>query len=359
VSELFEEAKILSEKHKIASDQQSQLCFDYAVFADDHQMTLSKSPELERLANYRRAAEQQAAELAATPTQGGKKGTVKRAARSSSLTMAQYQAQKEMREEREALEGVMSERKQFASTALRMYASALGLSDRHDDSATRMVSLWLECDQDDDINEGFRGSLLNVPSHKFVFLNPQLTARLDEPKETKPFNTTLNTLVLRISQQHPFHILYQVITLSDGTDTPGNSRKVVKANLKGRTRAAAAILATISTDEKNTFARTACKEMKLLAQIAIRWCQDTTGVEMKLDTNKEVNIPANASLKKLDNLSIPVPTRPPPVSIEGKYEGIATLARYRVTYALLGGISRPKKMQVVDSNGVTYKEIVS
>ncbi len=79
----------------------------------------------------------------------------------------------------------------------------------------------------------------------------------------------------------------------------------------------------------------------------------------KLKAENARLLTANASLKKLENLSIPVPTRPPPVSIEGKYERIATLARYRVTYALLGGISRPKKMQVVDSNGVTYKEIVS
>ena len=348
---LFEEATKLSQAHKIPSDEQSQLYHDYATFADHHQEALYRSPELERLNSYVGRKE---VELKSAISSASSRKTV----RSSARTDAQNQIERVLQEDEQAINDLLSERTAYATTALKMYASALTLSDKYDDSTTRMCSLWLEHDTEDDVNKAFSDSLNRIPSHKFIFLSPQLAARLDRPKAPIAFNNALNGLMLRISRQHPYHILYQVITLADGFQTPSNVRRNSDAGAEGRAPAAAAILATIAADTHHPLARTAGKQMKLLADCATSWCLSRNKEEEAVSTGKPMIIPADCPLKRLQNLNIPIPTSPPPIDPQSKYEGISTLARYRSSYAVLGGIHRPKKMQVLDSNQRTHKQLV-
>jgi len=248
----------------------------------------------------------------------------------------------------------------FVKTALRMYAAAFMLSDEHDDSTTRLCSLWLQHDTNEDINKGVVGALDRVPPHKFIFLGPQLAARLDRPKKPTAFNTALNGLMLRMSRQHPYHILFQIITLASGMTLPSTSRRLSDSGAEGRGPAAAGILATLAADNGNPLARTATKQMKLFAEAATTWSlHKEPNREEAGWSDRNVNLPSGCPVASLQGMSIPVATAPPPVDIVTKYAGIPTLVRYKSRYSVLGGLHRPKKMYAVDSLQKVHSQLVS
>lgn len=347
---MFEDATRLAQAHKVSHLEQSHLNHDYAAFADQHQMALSISPELERLQHLRERRDIDP--MSSTPS-----ASAKRSAKSSARPEMTDQLHKELREDEEAIDALMLERSTFAKIALKMYARALALSDVHDDSTTRMCSLWLELDQDDAVNTSFATSLARVPSSKFIFLSPQLAARLDKPRHPTPFNTALNSLVFRISVEHPYHILYQVITLAEGLPSSNKSKKSADTGAEGRGGAAASILATISSDTSYELALKACKNMRILATAATSWCLSRSREEENIALGRNMNVPADCPLHRANDLGIPVATSPPAVDPLCKYENIPTLLRYRSAYCVLGGIHRPKKMQVLDSTGKTFREL--
>ena len=347
---MFEEATKLSQAHKVPHIEQSHLSHDYAAFADQRQMALSKSPELERLQQLRERRDIDP--MSSTPS-----ASAKRSAKSSARPDMTDQLQKEQLEDEAAIDALMLERSTYAKIALKNYARALALSDAHDDSTTRMCSLWLELDHDDAVSTAFATSLSRVPSFKFIFLSPQLAARLDKPKQLTPFNTALNSLVFRISVEHPYHILYQVITLAECLPSSSKSKKHSDIGAEGRGGAAASILATISADATYGLALKASKGMRVLASAATSWCLSRSKEEESIALGRNMNVPADCPLNRASDLGIPVATAPPPIDPLCKYDNIPALLRYRSAYCVLGGIHRPKKMQVLDSTGKTYREL--
>lgn len=352
---IFEEATKLAEAHKLSIAEMGELFHNFATFADSHQRDLSRSPEIERLntmASYRDSGEARTS----TPAPG------KRITKSSARTEMTDQLDRELREEEEAMLDILASRSNYAKLALRSFAKSLAFTDQYNDSTTRMISLWLEFDEDEDVNTAFAGLLSRVPSHKFLFLSPQLSARLDKKRNMTAFNNALNALVYRICQQHPYHILYQVITLADGApkSTTKGKRASDVGGGEGRGVAAAAILATLaaSNSEDNALARNASHGMHKLAEAASKWCLTKRKEEERPTIGRGIDVPPDCPLRHLPtNLDIPVATTPPPPDPTGRYERIPTLIRYRSTYAVLGGIHRPKRMLVYDSNAVVHIEL--
>jgi ataxia telangiectasia mutated family protein len=277
----------------------------------------------------------------------------------------------------------------YVKIALKMYASALSMSDQHDDSVTRMCALWLEQGKDrevevedsssmerqeeldqerhrrEEICKDFASPVSKIPSYKFIFLGPQLAARLDKPKET--FNDSLNKLISRVSSEHPYHILYQIIPLASGAVTlPAKSRRVSEIKVDetdggaaSRAEAAENILKSLGADTTRAVAGRASKQMKMFAEAATTWCLYKDKVEEAASISKELKLPNACPLAAMQNLSLPIPTCPPSIDLTCRYEGIPTLMRYRGSYSVLGGIHRPKKMQAVDSLGQRHRQLVS
>ena len=322
------------------------------MFADHHQGALGKSPELERLYTYvgRKEAE---LERSPAPSAMPKKKT------GSSRNTA-TQAEHELEEDRRAIAELVRQQTSYVKMALRMYAGALMLSNEYDDSTTRLCSLWLQHDDSEEINKAFAGALDRVPSHKFIFLGPQLAAKLDRPKTPTAFNTALNSLVLRISRQHPYHILYQIITLASGMSLPSTSRRMSDSGAEGRGPAALGILATLAADNGNSVARDAASQMNRFAEASISWCHyKEPNRDAGSFSGRDIKLPSNCKLGTLQGLKIPIATLPPPIDLVYKYASVPTLHRYRSKYSVLGGLHKPKKMEVVDSQGKIYSQLVS
>lgn len=322
------------------------MCHDYAKFADEHQATLAKSPELERLYAY-----SQRKTHGATPVNTP---STSRKGKSATKTAQQTQTQEE--EDEKEIQQYESELTAYVKLALSMYARAFSYSDEYDDSTTRMVSLWMEYEDREDINRAFKAYLEPIPSYKFIFLGPQLTARLDRPKQPTTFNTCLNALVLKMSRDHPFHVLYQIITLAAGFQPSSKSRRMSDAGAEGRAPAAHEIVALLAADTSRPLAQRAVSEMRVLAGAAVSWSLHKE--EKESQSGREMTLPPSSSLASIKSLNIPLPTSPPPIDPTRRYEGVPTLVRYRSKYMLLGGIHKPKRMQALDSNGKTRYEMV-
>lgn len=338
----FREAMKLAQQHQSNAAEQAQLAYDFAVFADQHYVALSKSPELERLTvvmDRKRGELEKLDSMRSTPSSSRRKAD---------------KEDLELEEERAAKEKMDRELLRYLCFTLESYASAIALSDKHDDSITRMVSVWLEHDSTEPAQRSFRSQLQAIPTHKFIFLSPQLAARLERSKQLTTFNTNLNDLMLRMAQDHPFHVLYQVITLAHGSDYK-------KGDGAGRTAAAGEILARITADTERPLVQRAGKEMEAFSTAAVQWCNFDYEKRRipKPKTMAPAPVPSQCPLLTFKRLSIPVATFIPPIDLSKQYLNVPTLERYRSNYRLAGGLHRPAVMSCYDSLAKEHVQLVS
>jgi ataxia telangiectasia mutated family protein len=343
----------MTKASKLGPSEQARVCHEYALFADSHLQALSKSPELDRLRQNRERAHSELEHIESLSKSSKSK--------SASAKTGESRRQDVLEDER-ALQDLEKELTVFAKTAMKMYASSLAASDEFDDSVTRLCSMWLEHDENDEVNRTFAGPVQAIPSHKFIFLGPQLAARLYKPKQATHFNSALNGLLLRMARDHPFHILYQVITVAQGADGPHDkstsSRRTSDiASAEGRVPAAQELLAILHSDKGRILAQEAVGRMMQFTNAAVPWCHHNE--KDKKSTRADYQMAKGTPLLALANIKIPPPSIVPPVDHTKQYDNIATIQRYRSHFKVLGGIHRPKRMTCIDSNGQDHYELVS
>ncbi|KAK8844109.1 hypothetical protein IAR55_006903 [Kwoniella newhampshirensis] len=346
----FDYALAYAAKHKIDNVEHARICYEFACFADSHYANLSKSPELERLKAYHF---RKRTELESTQQSSNRRESSSRNSR----------AEQDLAEDARAIKELESDRTTYIKAALKMYAGSLMLSDSHDDSITQLISLWLEHSDNEEVNRSFSDPLTRVPSHKFVFLGPQLAARLNRPRTPTSFDSSLNGLMLRISREHPFHILYQVITLAHGVSPPGSGKiKPTDTEKQGRGPAAAEILAALQAEKGNTLANKAGKNMKIFAQASVAWAKYDENARpsqerSKLKAGSRFRQPTKCPLRAVTNLEIPIATCPPAIDLSCQYNDMPTLHRYKTEYQIAGGVHRPKIMGVLDSKQKLHQQL--
>ena len=340
----FDEAYGTAVNAKLPAAELSRICLEYATFADRQQSTMASSPEYERL---KRIPAPDPVPMSASTTQRSTKSKSSRNTQVSSEDDAQN-----------ALFDFEAEQKTYIRTALRMFATSLQYSDNHDDALTRLVSLWLQCADDEVIQNAISGPLSRVPSFKFISLAPQLAARLDSPATPTTFSASVNTLITRVCLEHPFHALYQVITFAHGTEASAANRMKSSETSDGRQTAAIEIIQSIGAHSSRPRSIAAVRDMQRFVEAAIPWAYQKEKKDEKEARQTSYTLLPDQTLAKLINLTIPIPTIIPPISKEQDYAAVPRLARYRSKYSLLGGIHKPKKMAVYDSNGNQYFQIV-
>ena len=350
IKRYFDEAIQLGRAHNLDQKETARLSHEYACFADRQLMSITKSPELDRLRTYTQS-NPSSAELSATLS----KSSTKRGGSSSAVEARIKEAQ----EDEAALTALEREIKTYVKTALRMFATALCYSNDFDDSMTRLCSLWLEYEEHEEVNKSFSVSLSRIPSHKFIFLGPQLTARLNRPTIPTTFDTLLKDLILRISRDHPFHILYQIITLSHGVKAAKGASRVSNVDAEGRGPAAMEVLKHLEADSANALSQNAVANMRRFVETAIPWCLYKEPDNAPITPEGEHGLPPTERLASLKAVQIPVSTVTLAIDPTKKYANVPTIMRYRQRYRLLGGIHKPKRMSCVDTLGAQHYQLAS
>lgn len=315
--------------------EHAEIFYQFACFADKQYVNQSSSADVKQLKEYSKLRSSQASRVTAR---------LSRARESDHKDIASREAERD----EQKLKKFEIQQKQYLNAALRFYAEAVSMTDNFNDCVTRLVTLWLENDKNDESNTTFSRSIQKVPSYKFIFLGPQLAARLHRPETPTIFNSTLNGLMLRMSQDHPYHTLYHVIPLLWEHKQPQS----INSSTLGRKSAADDIMMRLTGSSSNQLASGAAKSMKRFVAIAMEW---TSFIEK--DKRLEYKIPSDSPLRKAPR-DIPVATSTPPVDITCQYNDIATFDHFSEWYTRAGGLSRPKVMKCFDSKGQIYTQLV-
>lgn len=240
-------------------------------------------------------------------------------------------------------------RQTFLRQSLENYLLCLKACDKYDNDALRFSALWLENYENEIANEAVSNHVDQVGSRKFAALMNQWSSRLLDVGGQ--FQSLLSSLVLRICVDHPYHGMYQIFT---GSKTKvGKDETAIKRNA-----AANKIVQQLKADKyaepvwvsiHNTnisfvkFAgeRLTDPSIKPGSKVALR--KYTTGQRVEQDVLK---------------LRVPPPTMKIDLRSDCDYSDIPFIARFQPEFAVASGISAPKILTAVGTDGLKYKQLV-
>lgn len=240
-------------------------------------------------------------------------------------------------------------REAFLQQCLENYLLALRESDAYNNDALRFCALWFDKSDSKIANTAVSRYLNDVPSRKFAPLMNQLSSRLLDVRDD--FQTLLTGLVFQICAQHPFHGMYQIFASSKskgGKDQSSHSRFLAANKLVDRLKNDKTISPTwIAVHNMNiTYVRFAVDRMdnkyKSGAKIALK----------KLPTGERLG-------QDVTTYRLPPPTMKIKLREDCNYSNVPTTAKFQSEFTLASGVSAPKIVTAIASDGVRYKQLVS
>ena len=191
-----------------------------------------------------------------------------------------------------------------------------------------------------------------IPSSIYLELSHQIVSRLGTKRvDGNDFINILETLVFRLMQDHPHHVLYQIqaltrsgrVTVAGGFQAPNEKIAAAKRLLTKYAAQSANVRQFLSQMERMIEAYIYVAAHKLPAR--------TEGAHQ---------LPNNLKKRTLSDLTqIPVLTAPLPVDPKCKYPpgSFPYFSHFEEKISLVGGINEPKLLRCVGSDGRIYKQL--
>uniref|UniRef100_A0A8C9U8F7 non-specific serine/threonine protein kinase n=1 Tax=Serinus canaria TaxID=9135 RepID=A0A8C9U8F7_SERCA len=275
--------------------------------------------------------------------------------------------QRELELDEGAIQALTEDRKRFLCKAVENYISCLLSGEEHDMWIFRLCSLWLENSGVDRVNEMMKKNAQKIPSYKFLPLMYQLAARMGtKMMGGLGFHEVLNSLMSRISLDHPHHTLFIILALANANKDElltkpdairrnkliKNAPKEISQLDVDRMEAARTIM-NIVRKRRAPMVRdieALCDAYITLANLdSTQWKSE----------RKAISIPADQPIIKLKNLEdVAVPTMEIKVDPTGQYENLVTISSFKREFRLAGGINLPKIIDCVGSDGKERRQLV-
>lgn len=284
------------------------------------------------------------------------------------LALAQVKATGNvLQEDQRQFQEHIDTRDSFLCKAIEMYSRALEASDAFDDdSPIRLCSLWFANFEyeggnfQDVIGEALR----RVPSHKFVFLAHQITARMTEKgsQADQADQENLRNLILRMCREHPFHSLYQVWCLQSERKSASLTRRQSarlesSSSQAARASAAGSIFDKLRSDE--SFTKT-IRDVEEVCRACLEWA--TYPIKSRFANTKGAahgKLFDGLSIKKLRNVRVPVLTAKTALDPTCRYDKCVYIESYEDHFTTAGGLNLPKITNCRGTDGNKYKQLVS
>ncbi|KIJ65638.1 hypothetical protein HYDPIDRAFT_167269 [Hydnomerulius pinastri MD-312] len=334
-----------------------------ALFAEQQYHAIRKSPDAVRWKTYvdRKTREIKQRESQLLRTQRGTHDY-------NILADDQSKAKALLAEDEEAFERHNGALLTFLDMALNMYSRCLAASDLFDDDVLiRFCSLWFANFEDRKLQDRIKKAVNRIPSRKFVFLSHQLSARISKsPQGDLPASQEiLQSLVVRMCQEHPFHSLYQVYCIRP---EKSSSQSLSSRRSSTRLEAATSLQAQVdrSTAASDIFDRllsdpTRSNRVRAIEQVcdaSIQWAKYPIKDNRAIRKIKGLlHIPDNLSIRLLRDINVPVVTSHPSIDPTLKYDNCIWISHYDPTFATAGGINLPKISTCYGSNGQKFKQL--
>ncbi|KAH7658740.1 Non-specific serine/threonine protein kinase protein [Dioscorea alata] len=263
--------------------------------------------------------------------------------------------QKQLTMFREEAEKLQDDRDKFLSLALEAYQQCLVIGGKYDLRVVfRLVSLWFSLSSRQSVVKAMLSTVKEVQSFKFIPLVYQIASRLSSPRNSQgsnSFQVALASLVKKMSIDHPYHTIFQLLALANGDRIKDKQRSrnsfVVDMDKK---QAAEDLLHELYSHHGRVI-----QQMRQMVEIYIRLAELETKKE---DTNKKVALPRDVrSIRQLE--LVPVVTASVPIDpscnyVEGSFTYFKGLTE---SIIVMNGINAPKLVECFGSDGHRYRQL--
>ncbi|KAL1853370.1 Serine/threonine-protein kinase tel1 [Paecilomyces lecythidis] len=239
-------------------------------------------------------------------------------------------------------------REAFLQQCLENYLLSLEASDTYNNDALRFCALWLDNSDSQIANAAVSKYISQVPSRKFAPLMNQISSRLlDVPNE---FQTILFNLLFRICVEHPYHGMYQIFASS-------KSKAGKDETSVARHQAAGKLVDKLKNDRHAGPTWVAIHNTNISY---VRFAIDRP--DEKTKSGAKVPLKKLATGQRLEqdatNLKLPPPTMRIELRADCNYKDVPKVVRFNPEFTVASGVSAPKIITAIASNGQRYKQLV-
>jgi ataxia telangiectasia mutated family protein len=327
-------------KGKADGMEAGKVYHQFARFCDEQLQNPDSLKDLARLQHLRQGKSDEVTQLRELVSNA--KDTQTRSRFTSHLNRAKQWLDLDEQE----LRRVEQSRGEFVRHSLENYLLSLIASDEYNNDALRFTAIWLERAGEDFTNEAVRKYIDKVPTRKFAPLMNQLTSRLLD--QSNPFQKLLIELVYRICADHPYHGMYQI--WSGTRSKPKKEDEVAQLRKQATERVGKKLAHTEAATRTWTAIYNTSKAYHVLA------------LEGNYKGGQKVpmkdSLAATALANSLAKYRIPPPTMQIELSASRDYSGIPLATKLEPTMTIASGVSAPKIITIVGSNGERFKQLV-
>ncbi|KAI0480573.1 phosphatidylinositol 3 [Xylariaceae sp. FL0804] len=327
-------------KGRVDGQEAGKVYHQFATFCDEQLQNPDSLEDLARLRHLRKGKSDEVLQL---------KGLVSGAR--DTQTRNRYQshlgkAEQWLRLDEQELRRVEQSRSEFVRLSLENYLLSLAASDDHNNDALRFTAIWLERSVEESTNEAVKKHIEKVATRKFAPLMNQLSSRLLD--QNSHFQKLLLDLVYRICVDHPYHGMYQIWSGTRSRpkkeDETALLRKQATEKVGKRlahTEGSATVWAAIYNTSKAYHVLAMESGYKGGSKVSMR------------DTS------AGSTLAGLlVKFRIPPPTMQLELSASKDYSQVPHVTKLEPTMTIASGVSAPKIVTLVASDGGRYKQLV-
>ncbi|KAG8185655.1 hypothetical protein JTE90_008926 [Oedothorax gibbosus] len=258
------------------------------------------------------------------------------------------------------MKGMEVDRKRFLQNAIENYMECLKGSDAHDLWIFRLVSLWFQNLNDEEMNRIIKDKIHRLQSYKFLPLMYQLAARMGT-QASNTFTSILLSLLKQLSLEHPHHALPVILALNNADKDPVDDTKqpsdqtahLTQAEVpavKERMNAAKKLLSSLQKTKITKFVQ--CYSDLCDAYISLAYLKVQKTVKRGV-------IPKEQPLLKFRNLlNIPIITEDIKVDRSCEYKNIIGIHSFHKEFRMCGGITLPKVIKCVGTDGIEREQLV-
>ncbi|KAF2087943.1 hypothetical protein K490DRAFT_40640, partial [Saccharata proteae CBS 121410] len=237
-------------------------------------------------------------------------------------------------------------REAFLRQSLENYMLSLRSCDDYNNDVLRMFALWFEYANLPLANEAVARQIETVPSGKFTVLMNQLSSRLQD--EDSHFQQLLSKLIYRICIDHPYHGMNHMFSGSIGIGVKDDAAKSRTAATKELTRQLRAHERGARYWKAVYSANMCYHDMAILRDDSFK-----IGRDLALD-----KFPVSRKLMTtVPSFKVPPITMNIPVNPQCSYTDVPRITSFKPTMGIAGGISMPKIVTAIASNGRPYKQL--
>lgn len=235
----------------------------------------------------------------------------------------------------------------FSSKAVELYLKSVLLDEHSDESIDRFFALWLE---NSSISyPGIKNDILRLPSHCMISWCAQLISRLSD--EDSLFQIIIRSLILNLAFDHPFHSLYNLISL----------RKYESLALKNADEVLLSKIKISNTLWDSLVARRGIHISEILGETEDFSNQAIALAEKKVGRGKDIDLSkVKYGYFWMNELpKIPPPSLSIPVDFTKSYKDVPMMIKVDpVVKIATSGLSLPKILTFILSNGKVHKVLL-